>query len=83
VNVAPPTPAARTARAPQPAAKDTSTGAADGGDSEQALAARTAAFNLLAKEQAEDEREREALEQLVQAQLKFEDEIMKKWIEMI
>jgi hypothetical protein len=72
MTVAPTTPAARAPRAPQPDSAD-----------EHALAVRTAAFDIQAKEQAEDEREREALEQLVQAQLKFEDEIMKKWIAMI
>ncbi len=82
--------AARTPRAPQPPA-DAATGAADGADpdaaaaaaQQQALAQRRGAFNLEAAEQAEFEREREVLEEMVQAQLKFEDEIVKKWIAMI
>lgn len=81
--------AARTPRAPQtkPAA-DAATGAAsDAGTSDdaqsQALALAKSAFNYQVELQAEDERERAALEQLLLAQLKDEDEIMKKWIAMI
>ena len=73
--------AARAPRAPQAPAADAATGAADGADPD--LAARTATFNSLAKEQAEDEREREVLEAMMLAQVKYEDEILKKWIEMI
>ena len=50
---------------------------------QQALATQRAAFNYEAAEQTELEREREVLEDMVQAQLKFEDEIVKKWIAMI
>jgi hypothetical protein len=49
----------------------------------RALATRTSTFDFQAKVDAEAEREREVLEQLMLAQLKFEDEIVKKWIELI
>ncbi|HVA29090.1 MAG TPA: hypothetical protein VNF68_12985 [Candidatus Baltobacteraceae bacterium] len=84
--------AARIARAPQPASDaDAATGAAGGADpsvavtaaQQQALATQRATFNYEAAEQAELEREREVLEEMVQAQLKFEDEVVKKWIAMI
>ena len=79
--IAPVTPAARPARAPQAKAADA---AATPGDEEQhALDADRAAFNLQVEYRAEFEREREALEALVLAQLKDEDEVMKKWIAMI
>jgi hypothetical protein len=82
--------AARPTRAPQvkPAA-DPATGAASGEDSPQAqtqqhaLALAKAAFDYETELQAEAEREREALESLLLAQLKDEDEVMKKWIAMI
>jgi len=41
------------------------------------------AFNYQVEPQAEDERERAALEQLLPGQRKDENEIMKKWIVMI
>lgn len=90
MTVAPLPQAARGTRAPQQAT-DAATGAADGADpdtaaaqaQQRALAARSATFDLAAKERAEDERERAALEQLMLAQLKDEDEVMKKWIAMI
>ena len=41
------------------------------------------AFDAQLAEQAELTREEEALQSLMMAQLKFEDSIMKKWIEMI
>jgi len=47
------------------------------------LAAQHAAFDFEAAETAEMLREHEALEALMQEQLKNEDEIMKKWIAMI
>ena len=82
--------AARTPRAPQPST-DAATGAADGAGpdaaanaaQQRALAAQRDTFNYEAAEQAELEREREVLESMVQAQLKDEDEVMKKWIAMI
>lgn len=85
-----PTTAVRAQRPPQPVA-DAATGAAAGADpaataeeaQQQALATQRAAFNYEAAEQAELEREREVLEEMLQAQLKFEDEIVKKWIAMI
>ncbi|HUN29893.1 MAG TPA: hypothetical protein VMV65_08795 [Alphaproteobacteria bacterium] len=83
--------AVRAPRAPQPSTGDAATGAAGGADpdaaanalAEQTIAAQKAAFNYEAAEQAELERERETLEAMVQAQLKDEDEVMKKWIAMI
>jgi hypothetical protein len=83
------TPVARTPRAPQakPAA-DPATGAASDADAPEeaqarALALAKTAFNEQVELQAEAERERAALEQLLLAQLKDEDEVMKKWIAMI
>jgi hypothetical protein len=81
--------AARAPRAPQAKpAVDPATGADaappdDNGAQEQALAQVKAAFNYELALQAEMEREREALEALLIANLKDEDEVMKKWIEMI
>ncbi|HTU70434.1 MAG TPA: hypothetical protein VMF11_08920 [Candidatus Baltobacteraceae bacterium] len=81
--------AARPPRAPQakPAA-DPATGAAsaapdDTTAQEHALALAKTAFDFEAEQDAEFEREREALEALLLAQLKDEDEVMKKWIAMI
>jgi hypothetical protein len=81
--------AARAPRAPQskPAA-DPATGAASDDSSasaaqQHALALAKAAFDYETELQAEAEREREALESLLMAQLKDEDEVMKKWITMI
>jgi hypothetical protein len=70
--IAPLTLAARAPRAPQ-----------DAHAQEHALALAKAAFDYETEVQAEGEREREALEQLLLAQLKDEDEVMKKWIAMI
>jgi hypothetical protein len=79
--------AARAPRAPQDAATGADGGSADAPDVDAAAQARIAAqrkvFDEQAAEQAEREREREALESMLMAQLKYEDEIMKKWIEMI
>jgi hypothetical protein len=47
------------------------------------LAAQHAAFDYQAAETAEMLREHQALEALVQENLKNEDEIMKKWIALI
>jgi hypothetical protein len=47
------------------------------------IAAQHAAFDFQAAETAEMLREHEALESMMQEQLKNEDEIMKKWIAMI
>jgi len=52
-------------------------------DAADPVSKKGATFDLQAKVDAEAEREREVLEQLMLAQLKFEDEIVKKWIEMI
>lgn len=48
-----------------------------------ALDLQQALFNIEMAEQAELEREREALEAFTMEQLKNEDAIMKKWIAMI
>ena len=50
---------------------------------EHALALAKAAFDYETELEAEAEREREALEALLLAQLKDEDEVLKKWIAMI
>ena len=81
--------AARAPRAPQPKpAADPATGAAgdapgDAATQEHALALAKAAFDYQTELDAETEREREALEALLLANLKDEDEVMKKWIAMI
>jgi hypothetical protein len=81
--------AARVPRAPQTRpAVDPATGAAaadpdDSTTQEQALSQVKAAFDYEMAERAEMEREREALEALLLANLKDEDEVMKKWIAMI
>ena len=50
---------------------------------ENALTAQRQAFNIELEEQTELEREREALEQMLLARLKDEDEILKKFIALI
>ncbi len=81
--------AARPPRAPQnKPAVDPATGADaappdDTTAQEQALAQVKAAFDYEMAQQAEMEREREALEALLLANLKDEDEVMKKWIALI
>jgi hypothetical protein len=50
---------------------------------EARIAAQHAAFDVQVAETAELLREHQALEALMQEQLKNEDEIMKKWIAMI
>jgi len=82
--------AARAPRAPQTKpSTDSATGAAaaapDDGTTQQehAIAQMRAAFDYETELNAEAEREREALEALLLAQLKDEDEVMKKWIAMI
>jgi len=81
--------AARAPRAPQPKpTADPATGADtatpdDTTAQEQALAQVKAAFDYEMAQQAEMERERAALEALLVANLKDEDEVMKKWIAMI
>jgi hypothetical protein len=79
-----PAPAARTPRAPQtkaPAAGDAAP--AEDPAQERALEIQRQTFDIELQEQAELEREREALEQLMLARLKDEDEIVKKMIAMI
>jgi len=52
-------------------------------DQQAQLAAQHSAFDLQAAETAEMLREHQALEALMQENLKNEDEIMKKWIALI
>jgi hypothetical protein len=52
-------------------------------EQEAQVAAQRATFNFQVAETAEALREHEALESIMQEQLKNEDEIMKKWIAMI
>ena len=52
-------------------------------DQQAQIAAQHTAFDFRAAETAEMLREHEALESMMQEQLKNEDEIMKKWIAMI
>jgi hypothetical protein len=75
------TTAARAPRAPQP--KSPAAGADADDAHEHALALQKAAFDYATECTAEAERERAALEALLLAQLKDEDEIMKKWIALI
>lgn len=81
--------AARVPRPPQARpSTDPATGAAsaapdDATPQEHALAQMRTAFDYATELDAEAEREREALEALLLAQLKDEDEVMKKWIAMI
>lgn len=73
-----PTPAVRQTRAPQGKAADGDTKAR-----QDALNDRQLHFDVEAAEQAELQREQAALEALMMAEVKQEDAIMKKWIEMI
>jgi erythromycin esterase-like protein len=68
-----------------PAARSTAAAADDDLTAEQQaqLAAQHAAFDYQAAETAEFLREHQALEALMQENLKNEDEIMKKWIALI
>ncbi len=66
---------ATAARGPQAAAR--------GSDDQAPIAAQHQAFDIEAAERAEILREHEALEALLMAHLKNEDEIMKKWIALI
>lgn len=76
--------AARAPRAPQPkAATPPANDDATSQAQEDALAAQRQAFDLQTEETAELERERQALEQIMLARLKDEDEIVKKFIELI
>lgn len=72
------------ARAPMAAPRSAAAATDDLTPEEQAqIAAQHAAFDFQAAETAEVLREHEALESMMQEQLKNEDEIMKKWIAMI
>ena len=80
-----PMPAARTPRA---AAKPADGAGANDDDPEtqarhRALEAQHQAFDIETAETAELEREREALEAIMLARLKDEDEILKKFVELI
>jgi hypothetical protein len=82
---------ARAARAASAPSSDAATGADAGTDpddahtqfQERALAAQRSSFDEAMEENAEIEREREALEQLLLAQVKYEDSVLAKWIAMI
>jgi hypothetical protein len=50
---------------------------------EQALARQAQAFDFVAKVQAENEREMNALREASMKQIAADDEILKKWIELI
>ena len=50
---------------------------------EQALARQSEAFDFVAKVQAEQQREMNALRDASMKQMQFEDELLKKWIELI
>lgn len=77
----------RTAAARGNSAAPRGAGSASGSDldaqEQQQIAAQRQAFDLEAAERAEIEREHEALQALLMAFLKNEDEIMKKWIALI
>ena len=60
---------------PTPAARNTR--------APQSLVVRQALFDAEVAEQAEVQREREAMEALIMAFIKQDDAIMKKWIELI
>ena len=78
--------AARTPRAPQLATKTTTKDAAppdpDTVAQEHHLAEQRQAFDFQMEENAEVLREHIALQELLMARLKAEDEIVKKWIEL-
>jgi hypothetical protein len=57
--------------------------AGDGASSGDAVAAQHQAFDLAQAEAAELQRELAALDAMMMAQLKNEDEILKKWIALI
>ncbi len=65
------------------AATQRAPGTAHDASGAQAVAAQAAAFDYEVAERAELLREHQALEALMQAQLKNEDEVMKKWIALI
>ncbi len=87
----PPIAAARGPRTPHARAAAAPTGAAatppplddTQAAQERAIAMQRHAFDAQVEEEAELEREREAMEQLMLAYLKDEDEIVKKYIAMI
>jgi hypothetical protein len=66
-----------------PAAPRGGSAPAPSGADQQALASQRQAFDFVAAERAEIEREHEALQTMLMAWLKNEDEIMKKWIALI
>ena len=69
--------------APRPPRTPSAAGAASPAPADDALAAERQAFDISMEQQAELERERQALETLMLARLKDEDEIMKKFIDLI
>lgn len=79
-----PLPATRAPRAPQarPAAP-ASDDAPEAQAQQDALAVQRQTFDMQTAETAELERERQALEDIMLARIKDEDEIVKKFIELI
>ena len=73
------------AKAAGPASPGTTSAATDATESSgnAALATQQQAFNLAQSEDAELHRELAALDDMLMAQVKDEDEILKKWIAMI
>jgi hypothetical protein len=75
---------ATVARGTLAASRGSAPSAPDPSSEQQAqISAQRQAFNFEAAERAEIEREHEALQALLMAFLKNEDEIMKKWIALI
>jgi hypothetical protein len=66
-----------------PATRSSTSSASSSSSASPAVAAQHGAFDAQTAERAELLRELNALEDLMLAQLKNEDEIMKKWIAMI
>lgn len=77
----------RTAATPRPAATAARPAAAAASDlspdEQHALAEQHQAFDFQLAEDAELQREREALDALLMEHLKNEDDVMKKWIALI
>jgi hypothetical protein len=75
--------AAPMALASRPVRPAASMAAGDGGSTGDAVTAQHQAFDLAQAEAAELQRELAALDAMMMAELKNEDEILKKWIALI